>query len=392
MMKKMFVLLALLCAVFMTAAAEEVYAPSMEEIWTETTLEEFVGYWELALVSSDQPVDMSCYRYLDIAEDGSCSVNIGNKTSSVGFDAAMSQIENGVIYLADENGENGAYYFLFDISLMGCVETLDNPGTISYLTCDRNDEDAYAARREEQAAEILLYAEGAVPAFASQDIEGVWKCWSWTREYGMAIMDPAMLRMTISIDGEQAEIASVVMDEENSQDAQIVASDTEVLLISEDDDPYYVFLRGEDELILLDDPEWPTNALFFYKAERWDREEAAGAFFTGKELGEIVQLTSLDQVVGRWEATHYDIVGYAQPVYNRDAALEIAEDGTLVYYEEGEADSDPWTLSIQDNYLIATCIEGDMSYFLLYDNDVLVEANEGDDFTVSIYYQRSAGE
>ena len=58
---------------------------------------------------------------------------------------------------------------------------LDNPGTISYMTCYREDETEYNAWREEVAAEILGYAEGAVPAAVPQEIVGTWKCWAWSR-------------------------------------------------------------------------------------------------------------------------------------------------------------------------------------------------------------------
>ena len=177
-MKKILLVLALLCLAFTVASAEDIYAPAMEEIWTEATLEEFVGYWEMSVVFSDEPVDLSSYRYLDIAEDGSCTVNYGSNNDHVGFDANVSQIENGILYLADEAGENGAYYFLFDISLMGCVETLDNPGTISYLKNTAEEEDS--AWYEEIAADILSYTEDAVPATDVQALIGTWKCYAWT--------------------------------------------------------------------------------------------------------------------------------------------------------------------------------------------------------------------
>ena len=392
-MKKILWVLALLCLALTVASAEEIYAPTMEEIWTETTLEEFVGYWELTVVSSDKPVNMSTIRSLDIAEDGNGSVSIGDSHTFLSYDVTLPQPENGIVYLADENGENGAYYFLFDISLMGCVETLDNPGTIYYLTCYRYDEEESNAGREEAAAEILGYTEGAVPASAEQDIAGTWKCWSWTRDYGVSIMDPDMITMTMTIDGEQAAFASTMMGEENDIGAQVVASDTEVLLMTEDDETYYVFLRGEDELILLDDPELPTNALFFYTAEVWAQKEATGEFFTGVKLGEVAQLTSLDQVVGQWTVTHYNMFGYVQPVYNQDMGLEIAEDGTVIYHEEDGETTVDWAVSIQDNYLIVT--DGEESadiYFMLYENDVLVQAHEGEDFSLAIYFQRSVEE
>lgn len=391
-MKKILLVLALLCLALTVASAEEIYAPTMEEIWTETTLEEFVGYWELTVVSSDKPVNMSTIRSLDIAEDGNGSVSIGDSRTFLSYDITLPQPENGIVYLADENGENGAYYFLFDISLMGCVETLDNPGTIYYLTCYRYDEEESNAWREEAAAEILGYAEGAAPASAEQDIAGTWKCWSWTRDYGLSIMDPDMMTMTITMDGEQAEIASTMMGEENTLGGQVVASDAEVLLMTEDDETYYVFLRGDDELILLDDPELPTNALFFYTAEVWAQKEATGEFFTGVKLGEVAQLTSLDQVVGQWTVTHYNMFGYVQPVYNQDMGLEIAEDGTAIYHEEDGEVSYGWTVSIQDNYLIVTDDDEAAAYFMLYENDVLVQAHEGEDFSLAIYYQRSVEE
>ena len=198
--------------------------------------------------------------------------------------------------------------------------------------------------------------------------------------------------LTVTIDGEQAESVSVVMDTENTISAQVVSSDDEILFISEDDDPFYVYLRGEDEMILLDDPELPTNALFFYTAERWDMEEAAGTFNTGVELGEVAQLTSLEQVVGRWHATHYNLGGYTIVLDGRDIALEIFEDGTIVYYEDDEVDSYNWTASIQDNYLIASEMGYAASYLMLYENDVLVQAGEGDDFDISVYFQRSVDE
>lgn len=396
-MKKLLLLLALLCVVFTAASAEEIYAPSMEEIWTETKLEDFIGYWELTVVSSDQPVNMSSYRYLDIAEDGSGSVSIGDSRNFVSFDVTLPQPENGVIYLADEYGENGAYYFLFDMSLMGCAETLDNPGTISYLTCYRYDEEngyeeEYSAWREETAEEILSHMEGAVAASAIEDVTGIWKCWSWIRDNGLTIMDPAMIKMTITLDGTQSEITSMIMGDENVLGAQVAAADTEVLLIPEGEEPYYVFLRGEDELFLLDDPELPTNALFFYTAERWDLEEAAGTFFTGVDLGEVAQLTSLDQVTGQWMATHYNLGGFVEPLYNRDIGLDIAEDGTAIYLEEDGEKSFGWSVSIQDNYLVVTDASEYALYFLLYENDVLVQAGADTDFSISIYYQRSTEE
>ena len=390
-MKKLLLLLMLLCVAF-AAVAEDVYAPTMEEIWTEASLEEFVGHWEMTMVWSDQPVDLRSYRYLDIGEDGSCSVNYGGEDFHVGFDATIVQPENGVIYLADEAGEYGAYYFLFDVSLMGCVETLDHPGTISYLTGGREEAEEYAVWYAESAAEILENAEGAELASASQDFTGTWKCWAWTQDDGIAIMDPAVIKMAITFDGEQAEIASYMFGDADTIGAQVVVSDEEAMLLTEDDEWYYIFLRGEDELILMDDPEWPTKALFFYTEAIWDQKEAAEEFFTGVKLGEVAQLTSLEQVVGLWEATHYNMGGYLQPLNNRRMAAEILEDCTLLYYEDGEAEDAAWFVSIQDNYLVASQESYEGFYFLLYENDVLVQAVEGDDFGMSIYYQRSLGE
>ena len=387
-MKKLTLILTILCVALMTmGVAEELYAPSMEEIWTEAALEEFVGYWELTVVSSNQPVNMSTYRYLDIAEDGSCTVNYGSNNYHVGFDATVSQIEDGVLYLADEAGEYGAYYFLFDVSLMGCAETLDAPDTIFYLKNIAEEEEEYFAWREEIASEILDAVEGAVPASDDQDLTGSWKCYSWTRADSMAVMDPDMIKMTLSFDGEQAEIRSWMLGEESIISAQVVVEEECIMLLTEDDDVYHILL-GEDQLLLLDDLELPTAALFFYTAETWDEKEAAGEFFTGVELGEVVQLTFLEQVAGQWNATHYNLGGYLQVLDKRDIGLEIEVDGTVIYHEEDGEESYGWSANIQDNYLIVTDAENSASiYLLLYENNVLVQAGEDDDFSISIYYQ-----
>ena len=389
-MKKILLVLALLCLAFTVASAEDIYAPAMEEIWTEATLEEFVGYWEMSVVFSDEPVDLSSYRYLDIAEDGSCTVNYGSNNDHVGFDANVSQIENGILYLADEAGENGAYYFLFDISLMGCVETLDNPGTISYLKNTAEEEDS--AWYEEIAADILSYTEDAVPATDVQDLIGTWKCYAWTRENGMAVMDPDMIKMTLSFDGEQTKIVSWMLGEEDIIGAQVLVCEEGIMLLTEDDDTYYILL-GEEQLMLLDDLDIPTAAMFFYTEEVWAQKEADGEFFTGVKLGAVAQLTSLEQVTGWWQATHYNLGGYMQPLYDRDMGLEILADGTAIYHEEDGEESYGWAVSIRDNYLIVT--DGDESadiYFMLYENDVLVQAGDGEDFSISVYYQRSMEE
>ena len=389
-MKKILLVLALLCLAFTVASAEDIYAPAMEEIWTEATLEEFVGYWEMSVVFSDEPVDLSSYRYLDIAEDGSCTVNYGSNNDHVGFDANVSQIENGILYLADEAGENGAYYFLFDISLMGCVETLDNPGTISYLKNTAEEEDS--AWYEEIAADILSYTEDAVPATDVQALIGTWKCYAWTRENGMAVMDPDMIKMTLSFDGEQTKIVSWMLGEEDIIGAQVLVCEEGIMLLTEDDDTYYILL-GEEQLMLLDDLDIPTTAMFFYTEEVWAQKEADGEFFTGVKLGAVAQLTSLEQVTGWWQATHYNLGGYMQPLYDRDMGLEILADGTAIYHEEDGEESYGWAVSIRDNYLIVT--DGDESadiYFMLYENDVLVQAGDGEDFSISVYYQRSMEE
>ena len=125
----------------------------------------------------------------------------------------------------------------------------------------------------------------------------------------------------------------------------------------------------------------------------WAQKEADGEFFTGVKLGAVAQLTSLEQVTGWWQATHYNLGGYMQPLYDRDMDLEILADGTAIYHEEDGEESYGWAVSIRDNYLIVTDADESADiYFMLYENDVLVQAGDGEDFSISVYYQRSMEE
>lgn len=392
-MKKILAIVLVLGLLFASAMAEELYAPPLEERLMEVAQEDFIGIWEMYMCTSGKPVDMRSYYFVTIDSEGHVVVDHGNSAGEVWYETEMPQVENGALYIADANGENGAYYFLFDEGLMGCADTMENPDTIRYMECVLNEPWSETSWREESSAAVLSEVGEVTPVMAAQDCIGTWKCWATTTaEMGQIILDPAVVGMTMDVTEQDVTMNTWVSDETEVQKAALETSEQGVSFYSENDDAsYWFFLRGEDEMVLLDDPEMPVAVMYFYTPERWAQEEANGAFKTGPELTDPVALTAVDQVAGQWDATHSSFLGFVETVDSGTLMLEINQDGSVVLLEE---DCEPldMTARVQDGYLIVEDGEGYYWRFQLYANDILVQALNGDDFSLAIYFQRGIEE
>lgn len=391
-MKKVLAIVLLLCMLLSSATAE-LYAPPLEDRLTEATLDDFVGYWDMVMCTSSKPVDMHSYYYVTVDAQGNVMVDHGSSSDEVWYETTVQQPEDGVLYIADANGENGAYYFLFDESLMGCAETMDNPDTIRYLECVQDEPWSEEAWREESSAEVLSEVGEVTPVMDVQDCIGTWNCWATTSsDMGQMILDPAFISMTMSVEEQKVTLSSRLAEETQVSEMPLELSEQGVSFYSEDEDTrYWLFLRSGDELVLMDDPEFPVAAMFFYTPERWEQEEASGAFMIGPELTEPVAVTELSQVAGQWEATHSRLLGYVEAMSSGTLSMEISEDGSVVTLEEF---SDPWvqTASVQDGYLLVEDEDGYVSYFQLYENGVLAQSLDSDDFNMTVYFQRQLSE
>lgn len=387
-MKKLLTIVLMLC-LLLTSAVAELSAPALEDRLTEVGTEDFVGCWEMFMCTSGKPVDMRSYYYVNIYDDGYAVADYGNSSEEVRYETTVQEPENGVLYIADENGENGAYYFLFDESLMGCAKTMDNPDTIIYLECVQEEPWSESSWREEASAALLEELGEITPVTNVQDCAGIWQCWATTTaEMGQIILDPSYIAMTLEVAEQKATLNIRIAGEEEVREVTLEASEQGVSFYSEDDDEnYWFFLRGEDDMVLLDDPEMPVSALYFYTPERWAEEEANGSFNNGLNLTETVEITSLEQVAGVWSATHAKLLGYVEEAGENYLTLDIRADGSAFQIDEYD-DAMELTAEVQDGYVILRDTDGYSWYLRLYVEGVLEQALTDDDFSGSICYQR----
>lgn len=392
-MKKLLSLL--LAAVLLSgcAWAELPYAPDPEEYWTEAALEDFVGGWSLIMIRSDEAVDMLSYRDLDVYPDASAALHAGGREDSLYFEGEAEMLDNGMLYFADQKGAHGAYYFLFDTTLMGCVETLDNPSTVEYLelsTAFGEEED----QENELAAEILSLVGETLQEPAAQAFCGSWKCWAYTGDAArQVILDPAMATLELTLQADQAQVYSTMYGEDTRYTSPVDFSGAWAVITDEyGEDPLYLALTGEDSLVLLDDPDEPSYAMFFLSARRWAEEEASGAFDTSLKVGDAIALSSPEEAAGLWQATHVNYGGVFQSLDSMGlcATLEIAPDGTMVLNEEGDLTA--LTGRIENGDLIAREKDGYERHFRLFEGGVLMEAGDSGNFSLSVCYQRAEEE
>lgn len=396
-MKKMLsILLVILLAIPMllpAALAELPPAPMADEYWRDAELEDFMGIWSLLMVRSDKPVNMSQYRSLEIDEDGHAFVGAGSNTEDVFFDLPAQVQQGGYLYLADPEGENGRYYVLYDSNLMGCMETLDNPGTIQYL--QRYDaqgwdeeEQAYA---EEAAAVIWSYAGAIDPAPVAEDFQGVWKVWSYSYGNRQIRLDPAIATMTLTVEDGQARILSSVTGEEEPFASDLQLADGYAVIDNPDDDgSLYLFRCGDNELLLVNDLELPTYGMYLFTEAYWNDFVASGALDLGLELGQRLEIASLAEVAGSWESTHLYMLNRIQPMEMLDEdTILISLDGEGRFADNTNGSPFEGTARLEDGVVIVETDDDTFYCFMLYENDVLVQTASPEDTDVALIYQRA---
>lgn len=393
-MKKVLTMMLVLCLLMTPVMAEEqLYAPMPEEAWTDAAPSDFEGMWHMIMVRSDEPVDIRNYRFFEYYEDSGVYVNIGSSEYDICFEVAEPEFKDGYMYAADENGENGAYYFLFDLSLMGCVESLDEPGNVYYFAKpEDNSEDEWSEDIRESIFAITgdLNAEIDAAAFETE-----WKGWGYTDSYGdLVLLNPEYFALTLKIENGQLILVSAIRDEEVKNVCEYASEENYISFYLEDEDQmWYLFGCGEDAAVLLDDPYEPGSAMFLYTAERWAQEDEAGLFEIFPELGEKIAIESLTEVAGEWTLTHLNYMGTVEAFEENAGGLVISEDGSLKFEEDGEEYE--MTAAVENGLIKAVEEElglGLYFEFNLYENGTLVMSLNGDEFAYAYYFCRAEQE